>query len=162
MLSNLTIYQIVDFLSNVEGFCELNQNDLVTLVAPLVGIESFERDQLLIQYGSIGTMMFVVYEGQARVDVPDEEGAILSFPCAVGSLCGEMSLVSNKPRMANVVAETRVVALTLDIESFRMLMTVDWKITRAFAGLIGRRLSRVADKTKGFVGRSVLRVKCSN
>ncbi|MBF0428184.1 MAG: cyclic nucleotide-binding domain-containing protein [Magnetococcales bacterium] len=141
MSSNLSLPQIIAFLSTVEGFCELPEQDLATLIAPLIGIETFERGQHIIQFGSVGTTLFVLYEGKARVDLPVGEGKMLHFSCDSGTLLGEMSLVSNKPRGADIVAETHVVVLTLDIETFQMLMSNDWRVTKAFASLIGRRLA---------------------
>ncbi len=139
---NFSLSQIVDFLSQVEGFCELPNHDLASLIAPLIGIETFEYDQFIVQFGSMGSTLYVLYQGKVRVDVPIGEGKILSIPCEEGALLGEMSLVSNKPRGADVVAESHVIVLTLDIETFQMLMTNNWRVTKAFAGLIGRRLAR--------------------
>ncbi|MBF0126622.1 MAG: cyclic nucleotide-binding domain-containing protein [Magnetococcales bacterium] len=139
MQSDFTLPGIVEFLSRVEGFSALPRQDLATLIAPLIGIETFERGQFLIRYGSSGSTLFVLYEGRVRVDVPLGEGKTLQFFNTPGALLGEMSLVSSKPRGADVVAETHVVVLTLDIETFQMLMTTDWHVTKAFAGLIGRR-----------------------
>lgn len=144
MQSDFSLSQVVDFLSKVEGFCELPQQDLATLIAPLIGIETFERGQYIIKFGSMGTTLYVLYEGKARVDLPVGEGKMLHFPCEQGALLGEMSLVSNKPRGADIVAETHVIVLTLDIETFQMLMSNDWRVTKAFAGLVGRRLARSA------------------
>lgn len=144
MQTDFSLSTIVDFLSKVEGFCELSQQDLATLIAPLIGIETFERGQKIIQFGSKGTTLYLLYEGKCRVDVPVGEGEMVHFSCESQALFGEMSLVSNKPRGADVVAETRVVVLTLDVETFQMLMTTNWRVTKAFAGLIGRRLVKSA------------------
>ncbi|MBF0125767.1 MAG: cyclic nucleotide-binding domain-containing protein [Magnetococcales bacterium] len=144
MQTDFSLPQIVEFLSKVEGFCELPRPDLATLIAPLIGIETFERGQYIVKFGSTGTTLFILYEGKARVDVPVGEGKHLHFPAEPGALLGEMSLVSSKPRGADIVAETHVIVLTLDIETFQMLMTNDWRVTKAFAGLIGRRSARAA------------------
>ncbi|MEO5333366.1 MAG: cyclic nucleotide-binding domain-containing protein [Magnetococcus sp. YQC-5] len=144
MQSNFSLPQIVEFLSKVEGFCELPQQDLATLIAPLIGIETFERGQYIIKFGSMGTTLYILFEGKARVDVPVGEGKILHFSSEPGALLGEMSLVSSKPRGADIVAESHVIVLTLDIETFQMLMTNDWRVTKAFAGLIGRRIARTS------------------
>ncbi len=141
MQSDITLEKLITFLRTVEGFQEIPESDLGLMIAPLVGISKYEPGQYVIKKGSLGTNLFVLYDGEAHVDVRKPSGElILAIPLEVGSLVGEMSLVSNQPRGADIIADSKATFLTVDIETFQHLMMNDWRFTKAFAGIIGHRV----------------------
>lgn len=139
MQQHITIQHLIDFLSRVEGFQEI-QEDLESLIIPLIGIAAYEPGQFVIERGTLGTDLFVLYKGRASIRVVKGDGEFLSFGMEIGSVVGEMSLVSDQPRTADIISDSQTTFLTLDIQTFHSLMNNHWRITKAFAGLIGRRM----------------------
>jgi len=140
MRQNITLDEMVEFLSRVEGFSEISERDLVNLIVPMINIATFEPGQPIIKKGTEGRDLYVLYRGKARVDVQTNEGHMLHFDMNVGAVVGELSLVSNQLRTADVIAETQAIMLVIDIETFQELMSENWRVTQVFAALIGRRV----------------------
>ncbi|MEO5349280.1 MAG: cyclic nucleotide-binding domain-containing protein [Magnetococcus sp. YQC-3] len=133
--------ELISFLSTVEGLKEIPIEDLDAFVVPLVSIAVYESGQPIITRGTMSSHLFVLYEGRMRADVPLPDGRQLQFFMEKGSVVGEMSLVSSQPARADVVAERQSILLLLDIETCQSLMVNLWRVTKAFAGLIGMRIA---------------------
>lgn len=144
MKATITAEELLTFLGDVDGFKEIPKDDLEAFIIPLVSITTYEAGQHIISCGTVGTNVFVLYEGLARIDVPLPDGTVLHFPLEKGDVVGEMSLVSSQPTRADVVAERQSILLALDVETFQSLMVNLWRVTKAFAGLIGERLANRA------------------
>ncbi len=147
MYDDITIDNLVDFLAKIPGFRDLSRDEIEQFVAPIVSIEVFEAGQNIIKEGSIGSQVFFLYKGRARVDFhPDaEEGR--NFFIDEGEIFGEMALVTKEKRTADVVAADRVICLTIDIETFQSVMADHWQITKAVAAMIGeRRVERLVSQ----------------
>ena len=140
MGQDITLNRLVSFLGDIEGFKELPADDLETLIAPMVSITSYEPGQMIIKQGTEGRSLFILYDGRIHIDLQNKQGKTIQFSLDKGAIVGEMSLVSNQLTGANVSAETTVTMLTLDIETFQELMVENWRVTKAFAGLIGQRV----------------------
>ena len=133
--------ELIQFLSTVEGLKEISVEDLDAFVTPLISIATYEPGQPVIRRGTTGRHLFILYEGRIRVDVETPDGRLIHFNLEKGAVVGEMSLVSSRPARADVVAETPSILLLLDIETCQSLMVNLWQVTKAFAGLIGKRLA---------------------
>lgn len=140
MEQSITAEELIYFLSKVKGFKEIPVEDLESFILPLISIRTYEAGQHIIKRGTVGTTLFILYEGQGRIDVPLPD-KVLHFDIKEGEIVGEMSLVSSHPTQADVVAERHSIFLTLDIETFQSLMVNLWRVTKAFAGLIGERIA---------------------
>lgn len=141
MSMTITAEALLDFLCQVDGFKEIPVEDLEAFIIPLISITTYEAGQKIIARGTVGTKVFVLYEGKARIEVQLSDEQILKFDVEKGDVVGEMSLVSSKPTRADVVAERHSIMLTLDVDTFQSLMVNLWRVTKAFAGLIGARLA---------------------
>ncbi len=140
MRKNITLEEMVGFLNHVEGFSEIPERDLANLIVPMINIATFEPGQPIIKKDTEGRDLYILYQGKCRVDVRTREGHMLHFDLQPGAVVGEMSLVSNQPRTADVFAETQAIMLVIDIETFQELMSENWRVTQVFAALIGRRV----------------------
>ncbi|MBF0400671.1 MAG: cyclic nucleotide-binding domain-containing protein [Magnetococcales bacterium] len=140
----VTAEELINFLATVEGLKEIPTEDLDAFVVPLISIATYETGQSIIARGSMGSHLFILYEGQIRANVSYPDGKSRHFIMEKGSIVGEMSLVSNLPARADVVADKPSTLLLLDIETCQSLMVNLWRVTRAFAGLIGRRMANQA------------------
>jgi CRP/FNR family cyclic AMP-dependent transcriptional regulator len=78
-------------------------------IAELTVVTTYPEGTEIVKEGSIGSGLFVILDGQARVLKKDRTVARLS----AGSFFGEVSLLDPGPRTATVVAETPVQCLDL-------------------------------------------------
>jgi CRP-like cAMP-binding protein len=74
---------------------------------------SFEADQAIFEAGDRGDAMYIVAEGEARVDVGGRFHILKE-----GDFFGEMALIVPGKRMATVKAVTEVSALRIPAERF--------------------------------------------
>jgi monovalent cation:H+ antiporter, CPA1 family len=136
MQKEIYLDDLIDFLSKISGFRDLPRQEMEELIAPLVSIAVYEPGQTIIKRGNVGRSVFFLYKGQARVELVNDGK---HFFIGEGELFGEMALVSNEKRSADVVAVTHTVCLTIDIETFQTVMINHWQITKAVASMIGER-----------------------
>jgi CRP-like cAMP-binding protein len=78
---------------------------------------SFPAGQAIFEAGDQGDAMFVIADGQARVDVGGRFHIMKP-----GDFFGEMALLAPGPRMATVKAETDVEAIRIDADSFQAFL----------------------------------------
>ena len=69
-----------------------------------------------------------------------------------GSMVGEMALLEHRPRIATVVAETRMRLLGLDTRSFRALLDEMPKASQRVMSLLNARLQENAQRAEGEPG----------
>lgn len=79
---------------------------------------TFPAGAAIVEEGDQEGSFYLVLEGTARVMVQGERRDTIG----PGGYFGEISLIDREPRLATVVAETPLKALTLDNLSFRFLL----------------------------------------
>ncbi|MCA9072828.1 MAG: cyclic nucleotide-binding domain-containing protein, partial [Planctomycetaceae bacterium] len=85
--------------------------------------ESFSPGDYLMRQGEAGDSLMVLLDGQVEVTVVEESGKTrLITRTDACQVFGEMSLLAEEPRTANVIAVTPVVANVLPIKSFHELV----------------------------------------
>ncbi|MBF0448497.1 MAG: cyclic nucleotide-binding domain-containing protein [Magnetococcales bacterium] len=139
MQDEITLEDLIVFLSKTEGFKDLSRQDVETLIAPVFSIATFEVGQIIIHAGKTGRNSYFLYRGRVRVDLKQEGQKSRHFFIEQGELFGEVALVSKEKRNADVVAATEVVCLAVEIETFQNVMANHWQIAKAVAKLIGER-----------------------
>jgi HEAT repeat protein len=105
------------FLRTVPLFSELSPEDLTDIV-PITEEIHFAAGEKIITQGEEGDCLFVIVEGTAKVIM---EGAEIST-CQTPETLGELSVLAERPRSADCVAETHVVALRLAKSDFWALL----------------------------------------
>jgi CRP-like cAMP-binding protein len=78
---------------------------------------SFAADEAIVEAGDQGDAMYVVVEGEARVDVGGRFHVLKA-----GNFFGEMALIAPGKRMATVRAVTDVAALRIPAERFEAFL----------------------------------------
>jgi CRP-like cAMP-binding protein len=93
-------------------FAGLSEADVANLVAAGENVE-FAADRPVFETGDAGDAMYVVTEGEARVDVGGRFHILKA-----GDVFGEMAILAPGPRMATVKAVTDLRALRIGAEPF--------------------------------------------
>jgi eukaryotic-like serine/threonine-protein kinase len=116
---------------------------------------SFAPGEYLMRQGEPGTSLMVLLEGQVEVTVQSETGpSRLITRTDACQVFGEMSLLAEEPRTANVIALTPVVANVLPAESFHELVGQNPSISVVLTKLISQRLGR-AGRMDVLAGRTL-------
>jgi CRP/FNR family transcriptional regulator len=107
------------FLREVPLFSELSPEELKQ-VASIAGEHIFKDGETFVKEGELGDEMFIIVSGNVHVYKGDEYREIaLRGP---GEFVGEMSILTQEPRMASLVAEGDVFALCLEQSNFEQML----------------------------------------
>lgn len=77
--------------------------------------KKYESGDYIIKEGSIGNQFFIIVSGNATVETAD---LVRSKRLGAFEYFGEVALLTNSVRTANIVAETEVLAITIDKPQF--------------------------------------------
>ena len=129
--SDLTRKLVVD----EDGKPILNAEQLQTL-APLVRKVRFTKGETLFHQGDEGSSCHILISGglAGRV-LGKKKEVIVEFTLDPGTLVGEMSLMLDMPRSAEIKVTEPSVLLEIGPEAFRALLALDERIPAAFARL---------------------------
>jgi CRP/FNR family transcriptional regulator, cyclic AMP receptor protein len=100
--------EVASALSRLPLFEGISEDSMARL-ARVTGEVDYEPDQFIVLQGQVGTGLYVILEGSARVVRGSDELAQLG----PGDFFGELSVIDQKPRNASVqaVEPTRCLAL---------------------------------------------------
>ncbi len=117
--------------------------------------QRFAQGEYLMRQGEPGNSLMVLLEGQVEVtvDTPGGKSRLITRTDAC-QVFGEMSLLAEEPRTANVIAVSPVVANVLPAESFHELVSQNPSISVVLTKLISQRLGR-AGRTDVLAGRTL-------
>jgi flavin reductase (DIM6/NTAB) family NADH-FMN oxidoreductase RutF len=122
-------------LGHVPAFAAMSDELMATIVA--AGSErSFAPGELVVKEGDPGEELFVVVEGDARVQ---RGGRVLSR-LGAGELFGEVSVIDGRPRSADVVAETALRCLAIPRGVLREALAAEPRAAWAMLELLAGRL----------------------
>jgi CRP-like cAMP-binding protein len=103
---------------------------------------AFEAGRTIVRQGEVGTGFFLIASGQARV-VRDGRTIAELGP---GQFFGELSLLDQQPRIANVIAETPVDCLALASWDFEAILSAQPGVALAILRGVARRLRAVSEE----------------
>ena len=142
-----------ELLKNIALFSELNPQEL-SKIASIARAVRFKPGQLICKQGAQGDRMSVITAGQAQVTIGD----IATAPTPIGQIdagevFGEVSLVDDQPRTANVVAASEVEAYEITRTAFdEMRQALDpaaYKVMRRISLTVCDRLRAVVAQGSG-------------
>jgi CRP-like cAMP-binding protein len=93
-----------------KAFCEMEHSPL-----------EFENGKLIIEEGDTEKSLYILLEGSVLITKKRDESTIRLAKLKTGSVFGEMSFFSDKPRGTNVMAHEKVLALKLSEAFFEAL-----------------------------------------
>jgi CPA1 family monovalent cation:H+ antiporter len=110
-------------------------------IAKLARIRRFAPGSTMVRTGDPGRSFYVLLDGAAKVirvtGRPRRLGA--------GDFFGEMALLDGAPRSAAIVADSEVLALTIDRPGFTKLLRAEPALAQALLGTLAARL-RAAER----------------
>jgi CRP-like cAMP-binding protein len=104
----ITSQQKAEWLARVPLFSGISSESMARL-AEVAGEVDFPAGSWIVRQGQVGTGLYVLLSGRARVIRGSDELAELTE----GEFFGELAVIDQQPRMASVQAETDTVCLAL-------------------------------------------------
>ncbi len=137
------------FLRQVPLFDCLGEAELEAL-AELTVTRSFDKGQFIIMAEEPGDSLFIIHSGQVKVSLIHEDGKefILSL-LGEGEVFGELSLLDDQPRSANVTAMAPTDLIMLQRANFRRLLEKIPQIAVSLLEELAQRLRRTDDQVEG-------------
>ena len=103
----------------------------------------YDPDETIIRQGQQGDSLFVFIDGEARVVLRAAGGTVRTIgTLSRGSVAGEMSLITQEPATADVVATTEVRVLVLSSADFDALAAKNPELTIVLTNVVADRLGR--------------------
>ena len=113
--------ELMTDLRHVDWLRGLSDEELRLLV-PTVAVRQFGAGEMLVRIGESGESMFIVRSGRAEVIGHTADGQVRRLAeIGRGEMTGEMALMTDEPRNANVRAITDVEVIEMDREGFTRL-----------------------------------------
>ena len=111
-------------------------------IAKLARLRRFAPGSSIVRSGDAGRAFFVLLDGSARVVRPGGRPRRLG----IGDYFGEMALLDDAPRSADVLAEGEVLALTIERKDFAKVLRLEPALAQALLRTLAARL-RAAEKS---------------
>jgi CRP-like cAMP-binding protein len=109
----------------------------------------YHKESYIIHEGDTDTSLFVVEKGSVRLVRTSDDGEPREFmQMGVGSIFGELSLITGLPRTCSVIANEECVILELTKESFDKLTHQFQNLRVKLAQLVEQRLRENQKVTK--------------
>jgi CRP-like cAMP-binding protein len=105
-------------------------------IAKLARIRRFGSGSAMVRAGDPGRSFYVVLDGNAKVVRPGARSRRLG----IGDYFGEMALLDDAPRSADVVADGEVLVLTIDRAGFAKLLRAEPALAQALLRTLAARL----------------------
>lgn len=105
-------------LQEVPLFSEMDDDEVAGIRAIMAEVK-FKANQIIIREGEVGGRFYVITEGTVQVTIGNADGEqIVLQEIEPGGFFGELSMLTNEPRSAQVRALTDVTLLSLEREEF--------------------------------------------
>src|SRR3954452_755419 len=105
-------------------------------IAKLARIRRFAPGSVMVRTGDTGRSFYVLLDGSAKVTRTGRR----SLRLEAGAFFGEMALIDDSPRSADVVAEGEVLALTIDRSGFAKLLRAEPALAQALLRTLAARV----------------------
>jgi HEAT repeat protein len=147
-LATLSLMERILFLRHVPLFASLPPTDLKQ-VAAIANEVLFADGQVLVRQGEPGAGMYIVVSGEVRVLITVEgqkESREVARRCS-GDYIGEMSIISQEPRMATLIADGAVRALCINQKQFEGILRERPETSLTMIRILGQRLKEASERS---------------
>ena len=138
----LTIIERVIFLRGVELFRAV-PDEVLARLAEVTGQEEMAAGEQFVEQGAADRSLYIVVAGQADI-VINGVGQVATRRAK--EVIGELALLSNRPRTANVVAATDMTVLKIEQADFQMLMEESPELSQGIVQVLVDRLEEVLQR----------------
>ena len=105
-------------LREVPLFSEMDEQEVAGIRAIMEEMK-FKAGQVIIREGELGNLFYVITEGNVEITVRDAGGAdLVLHKAGPGDFFGELSMLTNEPRSARVLAIEDLTTLALERDDF--------------------------------------------
>jgi len=112
-----------DFLKSVDLLKAMDHYERSKL-ADAIKETKVDPNEYIIRQGEEGNVFYIIIEGEAvatkQMEPGQEPKEVKNY--TVGDYFGELALLKNEPRAANVIAKTKMKLVTLDRNSFKRVL----------------------------------------
>ena len=139
----LSMYSTLEkalILKSIDLFETIPSEELIR-VAQIADEEQFETDSLLFEEGDFGDSMYIVANGKVRV----HKGERTIVELEKGACVGEMALLDQEPRSADVTVNADTTLLKITQDGFYELMSSNMEIMQGIVKLITSRLRKATN-----------------
>jgi CRP/FNR family transcriptional regulator, cyclic AMP receptor protein len=145
----------IDNIRNVNLFSTLNDSE-IELISKIMYTNTYNKGHIVCQEGEKGDALYVILRGKAKVCLYDENGReyILDVIGKDGFF-GELSLIDELPRSANVITLDNCELLVIKQHDFVRVLMENPTITISILKTLSRRLRAADEKIKGLAFYSV-------
>jgi hypothetical protein len=151
-LTTLSPMERVLFLRKVPLFAELEPPDLRP-IAEIAEEHAFEDGDTIVRQGDEGDEMFIIVSGEVSVAVRDGSGAERTVAVrSEGDVVGEMAIVTNEPRMADLVARRAVRVLSIERRRFESILRERPETSLGVIRVMSRRLTEALQNGEAGTG----------
>ncbi len=124
-----------------------------TLTSELAGAAQFRTvapEEVILRQGEVNNNLYFLLIGSVDIYV---DGGLVATLKRRGDLLGEMSVITNKPCSASIVAKTPVELLCVDLNEFRKVTgegaaTFDYVMYRVYSLMLADKLALTNEKAK--------------
>lgn len=134
---------IPETLRKVEAFRSLS-NDSAARLSRAITIESYDEGAHIVRKGEAGDCMYVIQEGEVRIPIEDDRGR-RRFVAELkkGGVFGEMALMTDEPRSADVIASRPCTLLVLSRSTVDELLSQFPDVASFMTTILGQRLMEI-------------------
>jgi CRP/FNR family cyclic AMP-dependent transcriptional regulator len=145
----------IQCLRKVNLFAALGENEL-EVIARIAHERTFGKGHVVFQEGEAGDALYIILKGKVKVSLYDESGReyILDIIADEGFF-GELSLIDDLPRSANVITMDNSELLVIHRQDFTRLLIENPSITINMLKTCSRRLRSADERIKGLAFYSV-------
>jgi CRP-like cAMP-binding protein len=140
-MAGLTQDERIALLREVALFSGVDDDGLAAVASKSSEV-AFEAGRTIVRQGEVGTGFFLIASGRARVV---RDGRTLA-ELGPGQFFGELSLLDQQPRIAQVVAEAPTLCLALASWDFEAILASQPGVALAILRGVARRLRAVSEE----------------
>lgn len=132
-------------LKNVELFHEI-PGEVLAHIATLLEEELYEKGTYVVNQGDLGRELYIIVSGEVDVIADAKKVDVMSD----GAYFGEMAIIDSQPRAADVVANTDLVVLRMEMDDFHEILTQQEQIAIGVIRVLNRRIRNLNRRLREF------------
>jgi CRP-like cAMP-binding protein len=142
-------------LKGVSLFSMLKDAD-IKAISKISALKSYEKNTMVFQEGEIGGSLYIILSGKVKVSLFDDVGKeYILDTIGKDGFFGELSIIDELPRSANVIAMEKSEFLVILRHDFLRLLLEKPEISISILKTLSRRLRYADERIKGLAFLSV-------